>query len=731
VSEAMRKRNTIEAGRRERLALAITAACSVALSGGVIVSLIYLLLAIASLMAARPAFAQTAPVGAGVRLEAGIEKEDVDGDPKSAMAIYEKIASDTAAPRDVRAKALLRLAGCDEKLGKQAKQVYEQIAHDYAEQPAAAQARKRLALLSQQEHPTPPRTLSVRKIEWAGLGRTGECTTDGERAIYLASDGNLYFGDLAGHSRHLVFKGEPASSGSVDGVPSKDFSMVALALPTKPSRPATLALVRIDGTGYRELVRDDAQGSILGGSNLFETSWSWDHRSLLVPIYFGGKRANLLWVVSASDGQRRELVHTERYISKAVFSPDGNYVAYEVWPKEAMSVETSRIFVVPTRGGEPQMVYETGPWGQEDRFSVLKDWTSNGRFLAIKDVRQGKSALYLLPMTNGGASGPAAFVRYGEFDSAYTTASGALVYRERSTKPVQVGAFVASVDSDGHLGRWKHLEMRSRLDGFSPLPSFSPDGSQIAYLAGDADPARRDIVLQELSTGQERVLYQSLSKDLVCRFSAHNPKVFCTENVDGGGDANTELIAVAADSGLVERIASFQGSRIILQSPEDDKTFYFSAHTPYPGASPIVRWDRSTQQETVVSAFSDRNLAEAPSLDGRWLARMLDGTVQVQPTSGGDWKSLVSGVMEVLPPETTPDGQWVLYHAMDKAGKPSLFRVPIDGGDTQRLGDYPIQELLGNTLRISSDGRKIFAAEQESTSYDLWLLENFEPPIKK
>jgi hypothetical protein len=78
VSEAMRKRNKIEAGKRKRLALAITSACSVALSGGVIASLIYLLLALASLMAARPAFAQAAPVGAGVRLEAGIEKEDVD-----------------------------------------------------------------------------------------------------------------------------------------------------------------------------------------------------------------------------------------------------------------------------------------------------------------------------------------------------------------------------------------------------------------------------------------------------------------------------------------------------------------------------------------------------------------------------------------------------------------------------------------------------------------------------
>src|SRR5579863_2316151 len=239
VSEAMRKRNRIEAGRRERLALAITAACSVALSGRVIASLIYLLLALASLMAVRPAFAQTAPVGAGVLLEDGIEKEDVDGELKSAMDIYQKIAADTSAPRDVRAKALLRLAGCDEKLGKQAKQVYEQIVHDYADQPAATQARKRLALLKQQENPAIPTTMNVRKIEWAGLGAMSACDTDGHRAVYRAADGNLYFGDLTGQNKRLVFKVQPGD------VPvwcaSRDLSMTALIFPPKPNRPGTLA----------------------------------------------------------------------------------------------------------------------------------------------------------------------------------------------------------------------------------------------------------------------------------------------------------------------------------------------------------------------------------------------------------------------------------------------------------------------------------------------------------
>ncbi len=195
--------------RMERVALACTSIGFLFLSGGVTTGILYLLLTMASLVLARPATAQSTPVAAGVRLEAGIEKEDVDGDLKSAMDIYQKIAADTSAPRDVRAKALLRLAGCDEKLGRQAKQVYEQIVHDYADQPAAAQARNRLALLKKQENPAIPTTMSVRKIEWAGLGEMSPCDTDGHRAVYRAADGNLYFGDLTGQNKHLVFKVQP------------------------------------------------------------------------------------------------------------------------------------------------------------------------------------------------------------------------------------------------------------------------------------------------------------------------------------------------------------------------------------------------------------------------------------------------------------------------------------------------------------------------------------------
>jgi hypothetical protein len=200
MSEALRKRIQTESDRTERLALASTTACGVALPGGAIASLVYLLVALSSLVLARPSFAQPVAEAPGVRLEAGFEKEDAEGDLKSAMDIYQKIAADPSAPRDVRAKALLRLAGCDEKLGHQARQVYEQILHDYADQPAAAQARRRLAAIQQQEHPAESSSLAptaARLSPWARV--VGNTNSGCSVTLLLPRSSNLLFTHRSGY----------------------------------------------------------------------------------------------------------------------------------------------------------------------------------------------------------------------------------------------------------------------------------------------------------------------------------------------------------------------------------------------------------------------------------------------------------------------------------------------------------------------------------------------------
>jgi Tol biopolymer transport system component len=732
MNRILRNAQRLQSDWHERIALAIAGAIGVALSTGVIAALIYFLLAVGSLISSPAAYAQAAPPAAGVQLQAGIEKENVDGDLKTAMGIYEKIAADASAPREVRAKALLRLAGCDEKLGKQAKQVYEQILHDYADQPAATQARSRLAAIRQQEYPASPETMSIHKIDREKLGLFGPGDTDGHRVTYIGADGNLYFGDLSGRTKSLVYgSADPEFRKSPSWVVSRDFSIVALILPKTKTRSVTLAVIKIDGTGYRELLKLDEWDSVSG---VFVT-WSWDDRSLF--LYCPGdcldaKNAHArLWLVSAADGKRREFVHEEstKSIVRATFSPDGQFAAYEVWPMlPASQGATSKVFVVPIAGIAPRLVYESDPWlGGTVPFSALGDWTADGRYLVIKGIRGGSPALFRLPVKNGAAIGSPAFVRTGDFEYAGSTLSGALIFQDQSSID-SVSWHLASVDPDGKIGQWTRIEPNGRP--FSAFPSFSPDASQIAYTAGHLHSTGIDLVLKDITTGRERVLYQSAADFFGCQYSANHPIVFCTSSSVNG---KTAFFSVSVDSGAMEQIASFPDIRYLLPRPQDDKVFYFAKYErDLTYMDPKVRWDRSTQKESVVvNAAEVDSYMWTLSLDGRWVLRQRNGDLSFRPTSGGDWRAFASGIEGFDIFGSTPDGNWALYVASDPQGHPGIFEASFSGGEPRRVGDLPPGYRSGwGFLVFSPDGRKILAMDG-SAEDDLWILENFEPKTSK
>jgi hypothetical protein len=93
-----------------------------------------------------------------------------------------------------------------------------------------------------------------------------------------------------------------------------------------------------------------------------------------------------------------------------------------------------------------------------------------------------------------------------------------------------------------------------------------------------------------------------------CQFSALTPRLFCTVEKEKG---ETDLISMSAESGAVEEIATFSGSRYLLASPHDDQTFFFSGNAWLLGVNepPVVRWDQTTKLETIVEPSSeDRRL---------------------------------------------------------------------------------------------------------------------------
>jgi len=716
----MKTSEKIDEGREATL-IAAEGAGALLLTTGVAACMVYLLLMLSSLLLVRSAGAQSAATTAGMQLEAGLEKEKVDGDLAAAMNIYQRLAANANAPREVRAKALLRLAVCKEKIGKEAKQVYQQIVSEYGDQPAASEARARLVKLAQKDHPTTPLTMSERKIEWSKLGSVGHTDTDGTQAV-LRNGNSLYIGDVAGHSRRLIL-----NNNHFGWVPSRDFAWVALDLLGNPERRHTLALIKTDGTGYHELIRDDESNSIFRENSSFQMCWSWDDRFLALSDFsLRTEIAGQLWVVSTKDGQRRIVADMPgQRVRKANFSPDGKYLAFVTMARDLVANATSRTYIVSVTGGTPRLVYESTPWVVGSYFISFLDWTADGRYLAIKDLRDGRSALYLLPIRDGLPDGEARFVRFGEYDEGMTTQSGALVSSDDLSQPASSDALLGGLDEGGRFQGWLKLKLKaSKNSSFS----FSPDGTAIAYTALDADATRRNLVIHNLETGQERVVYHSEYASLNCKFSSLHPRLFCVVEKEG---AKSTLMSIEAESGHVEQIASFPASRFMLLPILDERTFYFSekAWSLSELDPPILRWDRTTHEETVLVDSTKDRIHVCFSLDGRWIIRQSQDVMALRPIEGGEWRTVATGARGLQGATTTADGKWLLYLGEDASGRLSLFRVSVSGGSPELIAQIPAGHSVGS-LTASPDGRHLLGGIDSGPVPTLWVLENYVPSEK-
>ncbi len=679
----------------ENVALAITMAGTLIMSGAVILSLVRILVFLAVPLFLPMVFAQTTPA---TRLQAAIEKEQVDGNVKSAMDVYQKIAADNSAPRSVRAKALLQLAGSYEKLGQQAQKVYEQIVRDFASEPAAAQARIRLAALRQTERAAEPAAMTQRRIEVPSFSRSPAIaiiTTDGQRVVYWdEATGAVVIGDSKGRDKRVIFK--PRAGEVAFPAPSRDLSVVGMAMGRPDGSGRRLAVIKTDGTGYHEI------GSGFSGPCLPE--WSWDNRYILL-CDTQPDGTNQLVRFSVADGEIRRLRMADSY-GFYRFSPDGRFIAHG-------GSYFGQVLVQPDQGGEPQLV--------SDRARLL-DWTSDGRYLAVAMDRSGSTALYLLPIKDGKPAGDPIFVRSGSFDFGRTAASGALIYQ--TTSPVGNSPFwLGTLDSDGRVGGWKQLNL-SGSNLVPTEPGWSPDSTQIVYAASDEAVGQNTYVvrLRNIATGEERELYRGGPERLFCIRAAHHPNLFCGQYPPPNNNI-TEVLSISIDSGRVERLGSLPGMNPLLFTSPDDRAIYMRRWTP---KDELIRWEIGTQQTTTLDQSPGLILEGAASPDERWVARQEKGKIEIRPLSGGDWKPLSSfgGINQIA---FTHDGNWLLYHDVDAAGKQSLFRVATAGGQPQRLGDFPSDSLSGY-LWISPDGKKIIA--QTGNAAETWLLENFVPAAK-
>jgi hypothetical protein len=624
-------------------------------------------------------------------LREAMHKQQVEGDLPAAIELYQQIVAAGSASRPVTARALLELAGCYEKLGQQSATLYRQIVRDFGDQPAAVQARVRLAAL---RPPAPPATMTMRKLEFAD-DIVQVIATDGQRGVFIVRPNTVIYGDLTGKERRTLVERVPGWRAVV----SRDLSLFLVYFPQNGTKDSKVIVIRTDGGGERELeLRENGKPFRLRAPVSESLIWSWDNRSVLLahPEPAGTR----LLKIAVLDGTVTEVVPGRRGGVNARMSPDGRFVAFR-------QDTGGPIHIAPVQGDASELI-ATG--------AMVIDWTRDGgHLLTSSDSGRMLSAV---PIRNGRKAGAPLQLRVLPAPMARTMPNGSLLLSLNDTPPgAQRDSWFGVLNDGDRSIAWSQVSTVGTL--FPPaFFAWSGDATRFAYVSGDIRQTMRTVRVKTLATSDDREVYRA-ERIVGCAAAHRSERLFCARTVE----ADSEVVAISLESGRIEPQGRLRGQMNLHQMTSDDRSLIFY------GPNGFVEWEIGTQNQRPVPSYR--------SEDRRWnMITTREGTeIRVRMGEGDDdSRLLVNRSVPVprtlpMPIRFSPDGDWVVYHDRDGSGQDGLYRVSTAGGEPQRLGDYPTR-LPTSALTISRDGRRFILhapARDPQPSRDYWMLDNFLP----
>ena len=682
-----------------------------------------------------------AQVGAEVALRAAMETETVKGDLHGAIEQYRQIAE--GADRAIAATALVRMAGCYEKLGAaEAGAIYERVVSDYSdqrEQVITAQA-KLAALAAAVAGSQTSAGVTIRKLAFGAEDPTQEVapwnvSADGR---YLgATDyetGNAALVDvIAGTHRNVTDYGNwDQENGYIDvSAISRDGARIAFWHYKYSATEGTLRVVDADGTGEEVLLRGDDVGRGWG----IPTDWSPDGRYIALDLE--GTESDTLgrgvmdFALVPVDGGEMRVVKTSRFVGrhrpKLLFSPDGGYLAYDFPPR--VGTRQTDLYVLPVSGGEETVVAE------HPARDTFVGWTPDGDILFLSD-RTGAIGLYGIAMEDGRQSGEPQLLKdgVGEIQSFGVADSGALYYADTRQS---WNAYFAALDfSTGRLLSTPE-SITDRFEDSVSMPAWSRNGRSFSYVRHRAGGATSTMIIRDVASGDERELLPAVTLS------------------DSGSQAQwypdgTSLLAIGTkdDQRGLYRIDIDTGEATIVGGTEPFASADWSrdaASLFYNGGedrSSMNRRNLETGDERTIYRGVSGTRSYRVSPDGSLIAfvqRQADPndprTLLVMPTDGGRVREIVSAPpagdgfsFSSLSTAWSKDSSHILFvrRVVEGAGNgnSALWIVPAEGGGAQ-ITDLVLSSRIGE---ISFDpGSDRFAFSTESNTTEFWVMENFLP----
>ena len=356
-------------------------------------------------------------------------------------------------------------------------------------------------------------------------------------------------------------------------------------------------------------------------------------------------------------------------------SPDGRFLAYS-----AGDGVRSRVYVRQVDGGRPTLLTD-----DSSTTEVAPSWSPDGSRILYATPRGlfsvSASGGHPRPEAPPSAAGPIISAAWSPDGRTIAYVAGDSIFLKN---PGEAPSF---------------LSTRYSLTGCR----WSPDGTRLACAAGNAlytavgalygnlAPSRVEVV--EVRSGAWKALTDSVTLNHSPVWSADGRWIYFVSNRHGIND----IYRVRSGGGRIERVSVGLGAQSIAVSGDGHRLAYnvYRAvgniwSVPF-GPRPM-----SLRQATPVTLGNQSVEISRVSRDGRTLYYSSDvsGTSQLYriPVTGGEPERLTADGHQDFAPAPSPDETLVAFHS-PRAGSRDIYVLPLDGGPLVRITDSPSQEL--------------------------------------
>src|SRR5215471_13850690 len=222
-----------------------------------------------------------------------------------------------------------------------------------------------------------------------------------------------------------------------------------------------------------------------GPDNMRMMAWTADSRSLIISELTSPIRTSL-FQLSVETGEKKRLSSPpEPGIGDRwpAISPDGRMLAFARFPQDS----SPNVYVMPLAGGEPRQITD-----EKGNFAGLA-WTPNGREVVFSSDRTGVFRLWQVSARSSPGSLPTLVegggedARFPSFSRPGTAASVRLAYqRFEQNSDIRRAEIVGEGTPQHALKASTPFLISTRAES---EPSFSPDGTKIAYVSWNSGAA--------------------------------------------------------------------------------------------------------------------------------------------------------------------------------------------------------------------------------------------------